>query len=77
MKEVERVRPEDLRDVMDRAESFTLEAVSRILSGAIAPKPADRDKCKWCDYVDVCRIETEERLVQVTLVASASQGDDA
>ncbi len=70
MKDVERVRPEDLRDVMDRAAEYTLDAVSRVLSGSIAPQPADRDKCKWCDYRDICRIETEAQFVEITAVAS-------
>ncbi|MEO8027554.1 MAG: PD-(D/E)XK nuclease family protein [Bryobacteraceae bacterium] len=65
-KDVERVRPEDLRDIMDRAEALTLDAVGQILSGRLAPDPADRDKCQWCDYRDICRIETaSQTLVQV------------
>jgi len=66
MKDVERVQPDGLRDIMERAEESTLDAVNRVLSGAVAPKPADTTKCKWCSYVDICRIETEETLVQVT-----------
>jgi len=67
MEDVERVRPEELREVIQRAEELTVEAVGKILAGDIAPRPADRNKCKWCDYQDVCRIETAERLVQVAV----------
>jgi ATP-dependent helicase/DNAse subunit B len=62
---VERVRPEDLRDVMNRSEAFAIDAVEAILAGRIAPDPADRAKCEWCDYRDICRIEPRgKELVQ-------------
>jgi CRISPR/Cas system-associated exonuclease Cas4 (RecB family) len=35
-----------------------VETFDTIASGAIAPQPADPDKCKWCDFRDICRVET-------------------
>ena len=28
------------------------------LAGRIAPHPADPDKCRWCEFRDMCRIES-------------------
>jgi ATP-dependent helicase/DNAse subunit B len=50
--------PAGLRELMDVAASTTMNAFEAIARGVIAPRPADRDKCAWCDYRDVCRIES-------------------
>jgi ATP-dependent helicase/DNAse subunit B len=42
----------------ENAEARTLQAVEEIRAGRIAPEPADRDKCRFCDYRDACRVET-------------------
>ncbi len=66
MRDVQRVRPEDLRDMMQQTETLAIETVGEILGGAISPEPADTGKCKWCAYRDICRIETQKRpLTQV------------
>ncbi len=39
------------------AEARTLRAVEEIRAGRIAPEPAHRDKCRFCDYRDACRVE--------------------
>jgi ATP-dependent helicase/DNAse subunit B len=47
-----------LRELMDGAIAKAGDAFAAIASGRIAPRPADESKCKWCDFRDVCRIET-------------------
>jgi ATP-dependent helicase/DNAse subunit B len=47
-----------LRDLMDAASAKTVETFDAIVAGTIVPRPADTDKCKWCDFRDVCRVES-------------------
>jgi ATP-dependent helicase/DNAse subunit B len=47
-----------LRELMDAASAKTVETFDAIASGTIAPRPADTDKCKWCDFRDICRVES-------------------
>jgi RecB family exonuclease len=49
---------EVLRDLMKEAERTALRTHEEISSGRIAVSPADRKKCEWCDYRDICRIES-------------------
>jgi ATP-dependent helicase/DNAse subunit B len=42
----------------ESAEMRTLQAVEEIRAGRVAPDPTDPAKCRFCDYRDVCRIET-------------------
>ncbi len=49
---------ERLRELMDRAEQAATSAHEGILAGRIEVRPADRKKCDWCNYRDICRIET-------------------
>ena len=43
-----------------RAIETTLRVVAEIRAGRMAPHPADLDKCRLCDFRDVCRfVETE------------------
>lgn len=51
-------QPERLRELAETAEQTAIRVHESILTGAIRPQPADTDKCRWCDYVDACRIET-------------------
>jgi ATP-dependent helicase/DNAse subunit B len=39
------------------ARAAALSAVAGIRAGRIAPAPADPDRCRFCDYRDVCRVE--------------------
>ena len=39
-----------------------LQIVSDIRTGRLAPFPADRDGCRYCDIRDVCRIEVGRRI---------------
>lgn len=42
----------------ERAIEKTLRVVEEIRGGRIAVAPADRDKCRFCDAKDICRVET-------------------
>jgi ATP-dependent helicase/nuclease subunit B len=47
-----------LQDLMRDAERTAIRVHEEITSGRIAVSPADTDKCKWCDYRDICRVES-------------------
>jgi hypothetical protein len=47
-----------LRDLMNTAAAKAVETFEAIASGRIAPEPSDKDKCRWCDFRDICRVET-------------------
>ena len=47
-------------DWLDRSRARTLAIVEQIRAGRVDVAPSDRDKCRFCDCVDVCRIETAE-----------------
>jgi RecB family exonuclease len=44
-------------DWLDEARQRTFEIVANIRAGRMDVAPFDRDKCRFCDCVDVCRIE--------------------
>lgn len=50
-----------IRELMDAAAAKAAGAFEQIASGVIAPAPADEDKCAWCDYRDICRIESAQQ----------------
>ena len=43
---------------MDDAESAAVRVHEAITSGDIAVRPADPLKCRWCDFCDICRVES-------------------
>ena len=43
---------------LELARERTLKIVEEIRAGHMDVAPSDRDKCRFCDCVDVCRIET-------------------
>lgn len=47
-----------LKDLMDTAAAKAMAAFEAIAYGKIAPQPADPDKCDWCDFRDICRVES-------------------
>ncbi|MCU1335937.1 MAG: ATP-dependent nuclease subunit B-like protein [Bryobacterales bacterium] len=53
---------EVLRGLMDDAERVAVRAHEAITSGDIAIRPADPQKCKWCDFRDICRVESAVRV---------------
>jgi ATP-dependent helicase/DNAse subunit B len=48
---------EEPADWLDRSRARTLAIVEQIRAGRMDVAPADRDKCRFCDCADVCRIE--------------------
>ena len=42
---------------LEATRETTLRIVREIRGGHLEVKPSDRDKCKFCDCVDVCRVE--------------------
>lgn len=59
---------EAMRQLMNRALESSTEVATRIAAGEIKPDPADRKKCEWCDFQDLCRIESQ------TGVTTAARG---
>jgi ATP-dependent helicase/DNAse subunit B len=55
---------EVLRQLMEDAESAAVRVHEAITSGDIAVNPRDPLKCRWCDYGDICRVESAA-LVQI------------
>ena len=50
----------DRLDELTNAAAATAVAVfESIVSGEIGVRPADERKCAWCDYRDICRIDTQ------------------
>ena len=49
---------EYLRALIDDAESAAARVHEAITSGDIAVRPADPLKCRWCDFCDICRVES-------------------
>jgi ATP-dependent helicase/DNAse subunit B len=52
---------EGLQEFIDAAVAKAGEVYESIVSGKIAPQPADTDKCDYCDFADVCRVESAAR----------------
>ncbi len=55
---------ERLRELIDDAESAAVRVHEAITSGQVAVNPRDPLKCRWCDFRDMCRVESAV-LVQV------------
>jgi ATP-dependent helicase/DNAse subunit B len=53
---------EAFAELAQNAQTTVLRVHEEILSGRVAVAPTDRDKCIFCDCIDMCRVET---LVQV------------
>jgi ATP-dependent helicase/DNAse subunit B len=49
---------EFIRELIDDAESAAIRVHEAITSGDIAVRPANPDKCRWCDFADICRVES-------------------
>jgi RecB family exonuclease len=44
----------------ERAVEKTARAVEEIRSGRVEVAPANADKCRFCDFSDVCRVQARE-----------------
>jgi ATP-dependent helicase/DNAse subunit B len=49
---------EYIRTLIDDAESAAVRVHEAITSGDIAVHPRDPLKCRWCDFCDICRVES-------------------
>jgi hypothetical protein len=47
-----------LREMIDDAEKAAIRVHEAIASGDISVHPADPLKCRWCDFCDICRVES-------------------
>ncbi len=47
-------------DWLPRTEARVLQIVEEIRAGRIAVSPSDPDKCRFCDYSDVCRVQARQ-----------------
>jgi hypothetical protein len=49
---------EFVRALMDDAEQAAVRVHEAITSGDVAVNPRDPLKCRWCDFFDICRVES-------------------
>jgi hypothetical protein len=47
-----------LQELIDAAEQKAIEVFESIASGNIAVRPADKAKCRYCGYREICRVES-------------------
>ena len=66
---------EVLRELMEDAESAAVRVHEAITSGDIAVRPADPRKCQWCDFRDICRVESAA-LVKEGVGCNVTLSDD-
>jgi len=50
--------PDRLEELTQAAETKAVGVFESIIGGDIGVRPADEKKCAWCDYRDVCRVDT-------------------
>jgi RecB family exonuclease len=48
-----------LAELTNAAAATAVTVFESIASGEISVRPADQGKCAWCDYRDICRIDTQ------------------
>lgn len=49
-------------ELIQNAEQTVLRVHDEIVSGKIDVHPTDSEKCRWCEYRDICRVETIARV---------------
>ncbi len=50
---------------IEDARERSIERLTNFLAGAVQAEPAEPDTCKWCEFVNACRVEEKQALVQV------------
>ncbi len=58
--------PAALREFIVEAQHEAIETFESIVSGNKEVRPADRAKCRYCDFKDICRVETMPRAAILT-----------
>jgi ATP-dependent helicase/DNAse subunit B len=58
--------PGEIQSLVTLARSSAEQSQSQILTGVIAPHPADADLCQYCDFRDACRITTAVEALPAT-----------
>jgi len=58
--------PSMLRELIQAAEQKAIEVFARIGAGEKDVHPADRAKCRYCDYNQICRVESIGETVRAT-----------
>jgi len=49
---------DEVQRLSEIAVEATLKAVGEIREGRVLPKPLEPEQCRYCEYLDVCRVET-------------------
>lgn len=62
---------EAFSELAQNAQATVLRVHEEILSGRVAVAPTDRDKCVFCDCIDMCRVETLPQVMEQTTEAGA------
>jgi ATP-dependent helicase/DNAse subunit B len=50
-----------LRELITAAEATSIEVFESIAAGDREVRPADRNKCRYCDFNSICRVESTEQ----------------
>jgi hypothetical protein len=50
--------PEEFQRVIGTALERSREAAAKIRAGRFDVAPADAGKCRYCEFADICRVET-------------------
>jgi ATP-dependent helicase/DNAse subunit B len=55
-----------LRELIETAENKSIEVFEAIVAGGKEVRPADRNKCRYCDFNNICRVESIPRATRAT-----------
>ncbi len=55
------------------ARARTIERLSEFLHGAVKAHPEEKEHCRWCDFIDACRVE-QEGLISITAAVQSAEG---
>ena len=47
------------------ARARTIERLTEFLHGAVKAQPEEKEQCRWCDFINACRVE-QPVLVSIT-----------
>lgn len=54
----EKITLASLRELIDEARRAAVESFQKIVEGHREVRPADPGKCRYCEFLDICRVET-------------------